>query len=216
MAITNYGELKNAIADWLDRSDLTSRIPDFVSFAETRIHYGSAQGPMMLQPVRLRTMETEVDLTITSGRATLPTDFLEARRTVFLSDPAQVIELLAPELFWRMDAGLSTGTPVRATIEGNDLILSPVPDTSNAVQLNYFAKFSVLSLDTDTNSLLQNAPDIYLFAALVEAAIYTRNRPAADEYLIRYASAAMALTRQDEKTKSSGTTWSIKVKGGTP
>lgn len=216
MAITNYGELKSAIADWLDRSDLTARIPDFVSFAEARIHYGSAQGPMMLEPVRLRAMETEVDLTITSGRATLPVDFLEGRRIVFLSDPAQVIELIAPELFWRMDAGLSTGTPVRATIEGGDLILSPSPDTSNDVQLTYFAKFAGLSLDTDTNWLLQNAPDVYLFAALVEAAIYTRNRQAADEYLIRFASAALALTRQDESAKSGGTTWSIKVEGGTP
>lgn len=216
MAITNYGELKTAIADWLDRSDLTSRIPDFISFAEARIHYGSAQGPMMLQPVRLRAMETEVDLTITSGRATLPTDFLEARRILFLSDPTQIIELLAPELFWRMDAGLSSGRPRRATIEGSDLILSPSPDTSNDVQLTYFAKFTTLSGDADTNWLLQNAPDIYLFAALVEAAIYTRNRQAADEYLIRFASASVALIRQEERARSAGTTWSIKVEGSTP
>lgn len=216
MAITNYGELKTAIADWLDRSDLTDRIPDFVSFASTRIHYGSSQGTMMLQPIRVRAMEVEADLTPVAGRVTLPNDFLEARRVLFLSDPAQVIELLAPELFWRMDAGLSTGRPGRATIEGGDLILSPAPDTSNDIQLTYFTKFDAFVADSDTNWLLQNAPDVYLFAALVEASIYTRDRAAADEYLIRYASSAIALTRQDDAARSSGTTWSTKIEGSTP
>ena len=36
MAITNYSELKSAIADWLDRTDLTDQIPDFITLAEAR------------------------------------------------------------------------------------------------------------------------------------------------------------------------------------
>ena len=36
MAISNYSELKAAIADWLNRSDLTDSIPDFIALAETR------------------------------------------------------------------------------------------------------------------------------------------------------------------------------------
>ena len=34
MAITTYAELKTAIANWLNREDLTSVIPDFISLAE--------------------------------------------------------------------------------------------------------------------------------------------------------------------------------------
>jgi hypothetical protein len=34
MAITTYAELKTAIASWLDRSDLTSTIPDFITLFE--------------------------------------------------------------------------------------------------------------------------------------------------------------------------------------
>ena len=36
MAISNYSELKTAIASWLDRTDLTDIIPDFIALAETR------------------------------------------------------------------------------------------------------------------------------------------------------------------------------------
>lgn len=36
--IQDYSTLKAAIADWLARADLTSRIPTFVQFAEARIN----------------------------------------------------------------------------------------------------------------------------------------------------------------------------------
>ena len=34
MAITTYSELKTSIANWLNRDDLTTQIPDFISLAE--------------------------------------------------------------------------------------------------------------------------------------------------------------------------------------
>ncbi|MFA0813584.1 phage adaptor protein [Microbulbifer epialgicus] len=37
MTITNYGELKSAIARWLEREDLDESIPDFIGLAELRI-----------------------------------------------------------------------------------------------------------------------------------------------------------------------------------
>ena len=37
MAITTYAELKSSIANWLNRDDLTSVIPDFISLAEAQI-----------------------------------------------------------------------------------------------------------------------------------------------------------------------------------
>jgi len=37
MAITTYSELKTAVADWLNRSDLTSAIPNFIALAEAQM-----------------------------------------------------------------------------------------------------------------------------------------------------------------------------------
>jgi len=39
MALTTYTELKSSLADWLNRSDLTSVIPDFISLAEAQMEY---------------------------------------------------------------------------------------------------------------------------------------------------------------------------------
>ena len=35
---SNYGELKASVAQWLDRTDLTDQIPDFIRMAETEIY----------------------------------------------------------------------------------------------------------------------------------------------------------------------------------
>ena len=38
MAINSYSSLQTAVANWLDRSDLTDRIPEFIDLAEARIN----------------------------------------------------------------------------------------------------------------------------------------------------------------------------------
>jgi hypothetical protein len=37
MAISTYAELQTAVANWLDRDDLTARIPEFITLAEAKI-----------------------------------------------------------------------------------------------------------------------------------------------------------------------------------
>ena len=48
MAINTYSTLQTAVANWLDRDDLTARIPEFIALAETRIN----------RALRIRAMET--------------------------------------------------------------------------------------------------------------------------------------------------------------
>ena len=38
MAISTFAELSTAAANWLDRSDLTDRIPEFIALAEARFN----------------------------------------------------------------------------------------------------------------------------------------------------------------------------------
>src|SRR5207237_812083 len=68
MSITTYTELTAAVADWVHRSDLTARIPDFIALAEDEIN----------TEMRLRLMEVDETLTFSSGRTVaLPARFLE-------------------------------------------------------------------------------------------------------------------------------------------
>ena len=54
MALTTYTELKASIADWLNRSDLTAAIADFISLAEAQIE----------RTLRTRQMLTRTTLTV--------------------------------------------------------------------------------------------------------------------------------------------------------
>ena len=66
MAFSNYTELQTSVADWLDRDDLTARIPDFITLAEARFN----------RLLRIRSMETEAEQVTVAGTRSysLPTD----------------------------------------------------------------------------------------------------------------------------------------------
>ncbi len=218
MAITNFGELKTAIADWLDRSNLTDNIPTFVKFAEGRIHYGAGQAQMAVEPLRCRSMENTASLTASSGTRTtaLPTGYLQARRLTLEENPRTLIEFAPPEKLWRNDVDGVSGRPRRTAVEGDNLVWSPLPDKDYALSLQYFKAFDALSADGDTNWLLTNAPDVYLYAALTEASIFTRNLNAANDYAVRYGASVSALNRAEARARASGSSWFVQAQGVTP
>ena len=57
MAINTYSTLQTAVANWLDRNDLTDRVPEFISLAEATFN----------RVLRLRAMETTVADATPSG-----------------------------------------------------------------------------------------------------------------------------------------------------
>ena len=59
MALGTYTELKDAIADWLDRSDLTARIPDFIALAEARINRERRIRPMEVRSTIVTTADQQ-------------------------------------------------------------------------------------------------------------------------------------------------------------
>ncbi len=160
MAITNYGELKTAVANWLSRSDLTARIPEFICLAEDRI--------ALDRRIRIRAMETTTDLAISSQSTPLPANYLGARR-LYLEGNEPRLEFLPPEDFWIRQLSIETGTPKFFTAEGDNLLVGPAPGSPVTGKLLYWKRFARLTLDTDTNWLLSNAAGIYLYGTLLEA-----------------------------------------------
>ena len=70
MALSTYDELKASIADFLNRDDLTSVIPDFIKLAETGMN----------REVRHWRMEKRATAQLDSQYTALPSDFLEPIR----------------------------------------------------------------------------------------------------------------------------------------
>ena len=167
MSITTYGTLKDAMANWLARPDLTDRIPEFIELAEDRIAHD----------VRIAAMETSTSLTVDAQTVAKPDGYLEGKRIYLATSPVTKVEFISVDNFWSKYAGSLTGKPRVFTAEGENLVFGPTPDASYTGQLLYYKRFDALSGDQDTNWLLTNARGLYLYGGLLEAAPFIRNDP---------------------------------------
>ena len=96
MAISTYTELQSACANWLDRSDLTSRIPEFIALAEDTLN----------KRLRIRGMENRATAAVSEEYVSLPTGFLEMRNFQLNTTPKQLLRFVTPEYidtFWAGD-----------------------------------------------------------------------------------------------------------------
>ena len=168
MALSTYDDLKAVVADYLDRTDLTDQIPDFITMAEASFN----------RVIRQPDMITKNDSFSIAGRyTTLPTDTLEIVRIVLDLQPVIVLEYMTPEeLSERRVSMTGTGKPYYFTTIGgsaNQLEVLRSPDQTYTASIIYYTRIPALA--DGTNWLLTNHPDIYLFGALVEAEPYLKN-----------------------------------------
>jgi len=198
MAISNYSELKTAIASWLDRTDLTDIIPDFIALAETRHK----------RDFKIRRMETRVTANTIDGSEfySLPDDYVAMRNIKLNTDPKTPLEFLTPEIMDRLNAGSSKGTPKAYTIKGNNIELRPIPDGVYQVEVSYYKHFTALSDSNTTNDMLTHHPDIYLYGALVEAEPYLQNDKRIQVWSGYYDRAKQDIITSNERDRHSGTT----------
>lgn len=191
--MTTYATLKSDIADYIVRSDLTSVIPTFVDLCESRIR----------RDVRVRDMETVSTLSVTAQTEALPTGFLKERRLVVSGSPNGPIKYLAPDRFWESSAATESGTPVAYTIEDGNFVFAPAP-SSVSILVNYIKAYDALSDDADTNWLLTNHYDIYLYGSVAEAANYIDDNERALKYDQLYQRAVDQVNKSDHRGRFGG------------
>jgi len=206
MALSNYTELKAAIADWLDRSDLTARIPDFIALAEARVS----------RELRIRAMENRATMTTKAGQRyfALPARYLQMRNFQLNSDPIQPLEYITPEMLDRLYGSSTTGKPKAYSLIGEEIQLAPIPDTGYTVEMAYYEKFSPLGDGTGgtvtSNWLTENAPDVLLYGALIEAEPFIRNDERIQLWLTAYKEAIDKIQKADERDRHSGSTMRVR------
>lgn len=162
MAITSYSELQTAAANWLNRGDLTLRIPEFIVLAEAKFN----------RIVRAPDMITKNDaFTVDSQYETLPSGFLEARRFTLLTSPVRALEYITPEeMSEKRELYTSSSKPFYYSVVGGNFEFLPTPDSAYTASLIYYAALTTVS--SSWNWLATNHPDIYLFGTLLEASAY--------------------------------------------
>jgi len=203
MSFATYSDLKTSIAGYLARSDLTSQIPDFITFAENRLR----------RELRIRQMLKSVTTATVSGDGTveLPSDFLEIRDFVVTTNPIQPLSYSSPSVLSNDPRASQVGVPKSYTILASEFQLVPIPDGIYTLKLLYFAAPAYLSSTNTSNVFLTTAPDALLYAALVEAEPYLFNDGRINTWGSMYDRAISSLTKSDESTQYSGVPLSMKL-----
>lgn len=175
MSISTYNELQAAIASWLDRDDLTARTPDFIRLAEAR----------MSRELKIRELESRSQSEISDRYVDLPADFQDIRRVHLITDPITVLESVSPDAMITRYYRTGTGRPRFYTIH-SQLELNVVPDDPYTMEMVYFRSLTPLASGTACNVVLQNHPDLYLYASLVETSPFIGDDPRLQEWESMY------------------------------
>ena len=196
MAIGTYAELQTAVANWLDRDDLTARIPEFIALAEARFN----------RILRLRSMEAKYTANTVAGQRNLalPANYIQMRNFQVNSNPLTTLSYVTPEIYDRLWGGSTSGTPKFYTILANEVSFGPIPATVMEVEMLFYKKFDNLSVTTTTNTLLTDSPDIYLYGSMLEAEPFIMNDERVPLWAAALDRAVSDMQEQDNKDRHSG------------
>jgi hypothetical protein len=204
MAITTYAELKTAVADFLNRDDLTATIPTFISMAEAGLN----------RDVRHWRMEQRSTAEIDDQYLTLPTDWLETIRLTMQDTVPYVLNLASRDQIeeYRLRGADVSGKPVYYSHIAGEIELYPTPDATYDIEMLYTQKIEALSDSNTSNWLLSEAPDLYLYAVLMETAIYLRDDDRIAAYASMYQNKLAALNASSKKATVSGTGLKLNIR----
>ena len=131
-----YAELKTEIANFLNRSDLTSQMDFFIDQTEAEIN----------RRLRVSTTVKRATATASGQYITVPTDWLEAINIVLTGSPYSPLFQLSIESMdvYRKSINSATGSPVYFAMVDDTIELCPAPDTDREEELTYYAKITAL------------------------------------------------------------------------
>ena len=198
MALSNYTELQASVADFLNRSDLTSVIPDFVTMAEADLN----------RTLRVREMSVRTQAPINSQYVKLPVDFLGMRNIDLLTDPVTPMTYKNLQNLDIHRAGDATGKPIYYSIIQNNIEFAPVPDGDYTIEIVYYQKVPPLAVNS-TSWLLDAHPDAYLYGTLQHSAPYLQSDERVGIWAGKYQQIIEQIITSDERAKFSGSTPSI-------
>lgn len=193
MAINTPSALQLAVGSFLNRSDLTSLIPDFIELAQARFN----------REIRVPEMLTRDDLaTIDAQYETVPSDYLETKRYTLLTTPVVPLEYATPqEITEQRQRYTTTGKPYYYSVVGGSFEFLPSPDQAYAASHLYYAAIDL----TTTNWLLTSYPDICLYGALCEAEPYLMNDERVPLWEAKLDKALASLKKHGENQEIAGT-----------
>ena len=170
MAFTTYAELVTNVADWAARGDptFTAKVPDFIHLGEARIW----------RKLRVSDMVVPASLVVPAAQnwVALPSDWLAFKRIRTTSIAR--IEYMPPD---QLDDLPTPGDDARYSVEGRRLLYGTTPAANLTLDIRYYQHPGFL-ITAGTTWLLTKSPAAYLYAALIEGALFVKNAAKAGEW----------------------------------
>ena len=157
MSLDTYTGLVAEIGDWLDRDDLTTRIPTFIRLVEAKVNRRLSDPDM----------EEVVETTAAGDYTDLPAGFGEM---VSISTGDLPLGPMSAAEYAGIDSTIS-GRPRFYTIVDGAIGFYPRNSTA-AIRMVFRKNVPALTSSNETNWLLTRAPDVYLYGALTEASAF--------------------------------------------
>jgi len=195
MALSNYNELKTALSDWGKRGDADGKLDTFIAMCEAEMWHGVAMEGLNSEPLRIRGMETRATGNLSGRTLALPSDFLESRKLRLTTNPPR-------ELTFRVTEALTidstNGIPTDYTIT-DQIEFNRTPDGTYGYELTYFQTLTALSSSNQTNAVITNHPNVYLYGSLAHYFDWAQNEGQAAKYRQMFVSAIKNANKSSRK-----------------
>ena len=171
-----FTTLKSAIQDYTQNTETSfvSNLPTFIVQAEDRI----------IKSVELPNFRKNVTGTFTASNQYLatPSDYLYPYSLAVLDSDSNYSYLLNTDVSFMREAyplASTTGTPKHyAQFDDTTFIVGPTPNANYTTELHYFYIPQSITVASDgTTWLGTNAPEVLLYASLLEAYTFMKGEP---------------------------------------
>ena len=171
-----FTTLKSAIQDYTQNTETSfvSNLPTFIVQAEDRI----------IKSVELPNFRKNVTGTFTASNQYLatPSDYLYPYSLAVLDSDSNYSYLLNTDVSFMREAyplASTTGTPKHyAQFDDTTFIVGPTPNSNFTTELHYFYIPQSITVASDgTTWLGTNAPEVLLYASLLEAYTFMKGEP---------------------------------------
>lgn len=187
MAIDSYEALRGALARWIHRADAIAAIPDYIALAEARI----TADLMTVRPMWQRSRAT---LPMGASTLALPNDCMSfVGCAIVLSTELKELPVVAlPRVQW---SGVDVAEPTCCAVSGEVLHFYPAANQAYTVELVYHRRLPALGDSVSSNWVLEQAPQLYLYGALIESAGFTSETAKIPQWQSMYAAALDRLSK---------------------
>jgi len=202
--MTTYAQIKTDVDKWLIRDDIaadTNAFDSITNIAQADIN----------RRIRTVAQEAHTVLSLTGRSIAAPALFMEVKYMQLddaASPSAGTLEYKAPEMLRRDNTYQNAARTSFYTIEGdgsNAVQFTFAPEgnatTPPQIALGYYTRFATLVADVDTNWLLANHYDIYLYAYLRAGAEFIQEDILEERFAAKFEAMVASLHKSEQRKR---------------